>query len=444
MLQILKKVYNLIPPEISLSLLKLTGLSPIFSKKHWKQVEGLKSENDKPKIANSLNELADQIENLSFYNSPKYANFLKFHDFENLKEVPIIDSSIVRENLNSLTNKKVPGYYTTTGGSGRNPLKIYLSNKSYFQDRIHVFYAWSKLGYSRGDLKLTLRGVNLNKNLYRFNPMNNELLINIFLLNEKNLPEIIKIINKYKPVFGHGYPSAWYNLAFLIKNSNFTFINNLKGIYFASETIDPVKRDFVEEVFKKPVRSTYGFTERAGFAFELTKKKNYYRVCHEYGLIEVITEDGRDAKVGERGEIVCTGFINKGMPLLRYKPGDSALVGKIENGLVTELKDIEGRWGKDFIIDAEGTEIYTTAINLHSPGQFDFRYIQLVQNREGYLIIKFVPFSKFKTNSLKDLKEEFQKKMPYVSISTEVVELENLFITKRGKIPFLVKDYKDE
>lgn len=440
MLGKLKEIYKLVPGSVSLPFLRMTGLSPIFSKKHWKKVRNLDEEIANTDVDSQLRLLSVLMRDATVYSTPPYNEFRTLPTLENFKKIPFIDSTTVRGDLDSFINNRVAGYYTTTGGSGRNPLKVFLSNRSYFIDRIHVFHAWSTLGYNRGDLKLTLRGVNLGKMLFRFNPMNNELLINVFLLNIENLPDILEVINKYKPTFGHGYPSAWYNFASLLRESNFSFNHQLKGIYFASETIDSLKRDLVESVFGIPVRATYGFTERAGFAFELPDKKSFYKVPHTYGLVEIVKEDGTDAEVGERGEIVCTGFINAGMPLIRYKPGDSAVVGKMDKGIVTEIKDIEGRWGKDFIIDSKGTEIYTTSINVHTPAQFDFRYIQLVQRMPGELLIKLVPFSTINPRSLEAVKTEFQEKMPFVVLTTEEVTLDKLYVTERGKVPFLVKD----
>lgn len=440
MLGQLKKIYYLVPSYFSLPVLKFTGMSPIFSSKHWKNVNLIGQRIESKNILYELINLGGQIKRVKFYKDPVYSTFLKTPTVKNLKSLPVIDTSIVRDNLDNFINTKIPGYFTTTGGSGRNPLKIYLSNRSYFQDRVYAFYAWSTLGYSRGDLKLTLRGVNLGNKLYRFNPMNNELLINIFLINKENIHSIIKVIKKYKPVFGHGYPSAWYNLAQLMNEHNFLFNPKLKGIYFASESIDSKKRDYVEEVFQTKVRSTYGFTERAGFAFELPNKKGNYRIALNYGLVEILKEDGTDASIGERGKIVCTGFINSAMPFIRYDTGDSAVVANIENGLVTEIKDLKGRWGKDFILDKNGNKIFTTAINVHSPAQFDFRYLQLYQKESGKLLIKCVPFSRLHQKSLIEITKEFSEKLPNVSVTTEICGLDQIYKSKRGKIPYLIKE----
>ena len=45
-------------------------------------------------------------------------------------------------------------------------------------------------------------------------------------------------------------------------------------------------------------------------------------VVPEVGLIEILREDGSPCDPGEVGEIVATGLVNEGMPLLRYRTGD--------------------------------------------------------------------------------------------------------------------------
>ena len=127
------------------------------------------------------------------------------------------------------------------------------------------------------------------------------------------------------------------------------------------------------------------------------------------------------------------------MPLIRYRTGDFAEVVKIENNIVVEVRNIIGRWGKDFILDKEGNKIYTTSINIHSSAQFDFRYIQIKQDEPGIIHMYFVPFSGLNEKSLVTVKKEFQRKLSNIKIESHVIEFEKLYKTERGKIPFLIK-----
>ncbi|GAA4280193.1 phenylacetate--CoA ligase family protein [Gaetbulibacter aestuarii] len=444
MLGTLKKIYQWFPKKLVTPFFKFFQVTPVFSDRHWKKVRALKVCLDQgftlEDIKKKLKDLAFLIKEIEFYKDMSYGTFIANPNLNSLWSLPIIDSEVVRNNFEEIIDPSIHGYYTTTGGSGRNPLKLYLSNKSYFTDRTHAFYAWSLLGYRKGDLKLTLRGVNLKNKLVSYNPMNNEINVNVFLLNERNIKLIVQKINKYKPNFGHGYPSAWYTLAQLLSQNNLKLDTNLKGIYFASESIQSKKRDFIEKVFQTTARSTYAFSERACFAYELPDKKGFYKVSLNYGLVEILKEDNSSAKVGEMGEIVCTGFINKAMPLIRYRTGDFAKVTKIFNGLIIEFSHLKGRWGKDYILDYNGDRIFTTSINIHSEAQFEFKYIQLYQNEKGKLLIKLVPFDNLRETSLKIVSKEFKEKLPGIDVDVKIVDIDNLYCTNRGKVPYLVKN----
>ena len=349
-------------------------------------------------------------------------------------------SDDLRKSFDKIMNKNLAGYFTSTGGTGRKPSKLYLSNESYQKDIYHVIWTWSKLGYKKGDRKLTLRGTDLGDKLYKYNPIYNELQINIFLMNENNIDLILKEINNFNPNFGHGYPSAFVRFSQLIENKKINF--NLKGISLASESFNEVQRDIIERGFKCPARGFFGHSERACFAAEKISEKGIYEVLLTYGLIEIIKDNGEKAKLDEEGEIVCTGFINKAMPLIRYKTGDYATVNQIKNDIVTEIKNIKGRWGKDFIYDKEGIPISTTAINIHSDIQYDFKYIQLWQKEKGKLIIKLVPWEKTKDLEikLKKISTDFQKKLNKVEVKCIIISEKEIYKTHRGKIPYLINE----
>lgn len=431
MLDKLKKIYLLIPIPISKIIIDLFKLNPYFSKKTWKEIENINQDYNNFDILNFNIEILKKIVKRNEY----YKNFNM-----DLQNYPLLDTNDLRENFEKIINKDIKGYMTSTGGTGRNPSKLYLSNKSYKKDIYHVVWAWSKLGYKIGDKKLTLRGTNLGKKLYKYNPIYDELQINIFLMNENNIDLILKEIEKYNPNFGHGYPSAFVRFSQLIKNKKINF--KLKGISLASEGFNSKQREIIENTFKCPARGFFGHSERACFANEKIKEKGIYEVLLTYGLIEIIKENGERASLNEEGEIVCTGFINEAMPLIRYKTGDYATVNKIANGIVMEIKDIKGRWGKDFIYDKNSNPISTTAINIHSDIQYDFRYIQLYQKEKGKLIIKLVPWKQtvdlqFKTQKIL---EDFQKKLSEIEIKCIVIKEEEIYRTYRGKIPYLVNE----
>lgn len=432
MLDKLKKIYLLLPTPVSKIIISLFDLNPYFSKKTWENIKIIdENYNSLDLLKKNIEKLKEEVKTNNYYSDSKN---------KELSCYPLIDSKRLREKFDTIINKNVSGYFTSTGGTGRNPSKLYLSNDSYKKDVYHVVWSWSKLGYKKGDRKLTLRGVDLGKKLYKYNPIYNELQINIFLMNENNIEVILKEIEKFNPNFGHGYPSAFVRFSQLVKNKELSF--KLKGISLASESFNETQREIIEKSFQCPARGFFGHSERACFAVEKINKKGIYEILLTYGLVEIIKNNGERASINESGEIVCTGFINKAMPLIRYRTGDYATVNQIKNGVVTEVRDIKGRWGKDFIYDEEGNPISTTAINVHSDAQYSFKYIQLYQKEKGKLIIRLVPWEKMidENNKIQEITEDFRKKLNNIEVESRVVSESEIYKTHRGKIPYLISE----
>ena len=431
MLKKLKEIYLLIPLPVSKFLIKIFNLNPYFSKKTWKKIDIISKEyNDLNILNKNMEKLLKSLNENIFYEKKQV-----FSDFK------LIDADILRENYEKIINSEIKGYITSTGGSGRKPSKLYLSNESYYEDLAYFIYSCSKLGYKKGDKKLTLRGVDLKGKLFKYNPIYNELQINIFLMSKENIGSILREIEKFNPTFGHGYPSAFVRLAQLLKSKNLNF--QLKGICLASENFNETQREIIEEVFKCKARGFYGHSERAAFAKEKLEEKGIYEVFLNYGLIEIIKEDGNKAKENEQGEIVCTGFINRAMPLIRYKTGDFATVNKIQNGTVLEIKNLIGRWGKDFVYDSNGNAIPTTAINIHSDVQYKFKYIQLYQKNKGELCIKLVPWNRENEKVdlyIEEIERDFKEKLQNININVVLIEEDRIYKSNRGKIPYLISE----
>ncbi|RHF70332.1 hypothetical protein DW663_10885 [Fusobacterium mortiferum] len=423
MLDIIKYIYEKIPYNLSKKMIEIFRLNPYYSDRIWNDIKKIELDYKNCKnLNNSLNNLG-------------------IKDIDNLKKIELIDSEYLRRNLDTLINLKVRGYYTSTGGTTGIPLKLYLSDQSYYKDIAHVIWGWNKLGYQKGDKKLTLRGAasSLKDKLYKYNPIYNELQINVFKMDKYNIDEIIREIEKFNPRFGHGYPSSFFRLATLLENKKINI--KLKGISLTSENLYEEQRKVIEKVFDCKARGFWGHTERLGIAIEKVNERNIYEIPLTYGLIEIIKENGIEAEEGEEGEIVCTGFINKGMKLIRYKTGDYATVHKKEKGIVIEIRNLIGKRGKEYLYTKNGQKISTASLTLHSKAQYEFKYIQLLQNEVEKVNVNVVLWdNKDVSKDIRALKEEFESKVQDIDFKINIVNEKEIKITHRGKIPYLITE----
>ena len=259
---VFKKSLSLIPKKI------------LFGKnysRYLKLIEDTENFNDEQKLVFQTNKLRE-ISIEAYY----YTNFWKeiFDksnvkpeniELEDLKKMPLINSETIKLNYEKMISKRYinKGYWVTTGGTGRNPTPIFLSNESFGIEWAFMVNQWKRIGFNWKDKKITFRGKNLGDKLVKPVYPYNELLVNVFKLTESNIMEITQEILKFNARFFHGYLSSIYLFAKLLESKNIEGnVFNLKGIMLGSENIDEEKRRFVEQYFNTKTYSWYGHTEK--------------------------------------------------------------------------------------------------------------------------------------------------------------------------------------
>jgi phenylacetate-CoA ligase len=84
----------------------------------------------------------------------------------------------------------------------------------------------------------------------------------------------------------------------------------------------PATKARIEAAFGAQAFDLPGLTEIAAWGFECEARNGLTHVHEDYCFPEVLGEDGRPVKPGEKGELVFTSLYRKAMPLLRYRTRD--------------------------------------------------------------------------------------------------------------------------
>ena len=135
-------------------------------------------------------------------------------------------------------------------------------------------------------------------------------------------------------------------------------------MHLSSEAVTEDQAWLITKVCGLKLSYTYGHSEKLIFAANDCKDMDLI-VDSKYGHFELIDKDGKPLDTaGEIGEMVGTTFFNKQMPLIRYRTGDFAELGREKNGNRT-LRKIYGRWDKSIIYRCDNTTTSLTALNLH-------------------------------------------------------------------------------
>jgi phenylacetate-CoA ligase len=156
----------------------------------------------------------------------------------------------------------------------------------------------------------------------------------------------------------------------------------------------------------------------------------------EYGITEVLSH-GKDAQVGEPGELICTGFQNWAMPLIRYEIGDTAIRSDSTCSCgrhFPSLKTVIGRID-DTIVTPDGRHV--GRLDPIFKGVGGIKETQIVQERVDYLIVRMVRGQGFEPKMAQAVIDELKKRVGE-RVTVELVYLDQIERSSTGKFRSVV------
>jgi phenylacetate-CoA ligase len=428
-----KSIYRDLPPEL-LYPLRFVPFSLFCGTPYRKQFKELLA------IKNMSNERCEEVRNNRLINylndSIKYTKFYAEHakslnitevvSIEQLFDFPIISKDEIQEDLEWFLDSRYRGarYKVSTGGTTGKQTQLFLSNDCYSKEWAFVNQYLYENGVDINSKRLCLRGVTGVKpnELLAHNPLYKELLISPFKINAKNLLENANSIKKFGAKWIHGYPSSVKEFCSTLTEVGIN-MEEIKHILLVSEKLysdqlTQIKKSF----FNAKLLSFYGMTERVIFA---PLVGNVFIPNQLYGVTEEVD-----------GELIGTGFVNEATRLVRYRTGDTAKVVK-KNGFVTEISELTGRWGKEFLLGSSGVKITMTSLNTHCDSLERVKKYQFRQSGVGCCTILLVVNEEFTRKDEEILVAVFKSKVGQeLKITTKIVS--EIPLTARGKHQFIV------
>jgi phenylacetate-CoA ligase len=436
MLGFIKNLYDRLPKEF-VSFLKYVPDNILFGSQFGKNYSAIETDSSAviERLFAALNYARD---NTVFWSRLVPTGFRKDETFKVYDELPPVSTDDLVKELGQYSSRqfnRMNSYTATTGGTGRHPTTITLSNESYAIEWAHMLYIWKHIGYVRSkNTKLTLRGKTLKGTKFiEYNPIYNELVVDMFKVTAHNFPAVFGCVDNYRIDYIHGYPSLVRELMNYLKLHGLNW--HVKGVMLGSEGASVDEKKEISRFFECPVLSWYGQSEKVVLAADLASE-GAFAVLTSYGYPSL-----HQAENGF-GEICGTTFVNRALPLIKYRTGD---YGRIEdrNGKMV-ITDLYGRWGKDFIYVDREKKIPTTSLNVHGPAQQEILFYQLYQEVYGKLVIKVLPrrtcrYSEDEIVGM--LRGELSEKLRDFEVQYILVEDEKEIVrSERGKAIFLVQD----
>ncbi len=334
----------------------------------------------------------------SSYYAAKYASVQS----RELQDLPILEKEELRAHIDDIVVRgsgKLRKLYT--GGTTGKSLVIFSSADSEGERLARQEAMWAMHGYKLGRDRIAwfsgrhLIGaddISANR-FWRNNFLKRIRYYSTFHMSPDNLAYYLEDLERFRPAFINGFPSAIGELASFIEMTGAAPSFNIQAIFTTSETLTASQRDIIERVFNCPVRNQYASSEGAPFIMECQRGRLHIDVTS--GVFEVIGADGQPA---DNGEVLVTSFYMKQTPLIRYRIGDrialsddlpcpcgwdSPLAAAIE-GRETDFLEIPGR-GKVFaaqIGDCVKHLHWVMAFRCHL--QDDRLRVEMVADRERF------------------------------------------------------------
>lgn len=307
-----------------------------------------------------------------------------------LAALPLLDKEVVRADPDRfLPDEPRPRLVAqTTGGTTGTPVRYWAT-----LDAVRANYAtyearcrtWA--GVRFGQRMASFHGQPIIPSTqqggpyWRRNLAFNQVYFSVYHLNADTVSAYLGELARFDPQVVAGYTSAVHRVALGLLDSGQVGRVRPSAVLVSSETLTPAVRADIESAFGCRVTNAYSLGELVAFVSECDHGELH--VSTEYGVVELL-----DGAAGT--EIVATGLINRGMPLLRYRTGDLAVAGgggpsRCGRGLPV-MADIVGRVD-DVVRTPEGVTVGPAPMSLAFQRVPNLRRTQVRQERVEELTV---------------------------------------------------------
>jgi phenylacetate-CoA ligase len=268
----------------------------------------------------------------------------------------------------------------------------------------------------------------------------NQLYMSSYHLAPRLIPHYLDALRRYRIKYILGYTSSLYALAQEILWAGHERVK-MAVVITNAEPVPDYQREAIGEAFQCPVRETYGMAEIVVSASEC--HEGNLHLWPEAGWLEVLEAD-HAAERGAVGEMVCTGFLNQDMPLVRYRAGDRGAAS--EEGTrcycgrrLPMLAAVEGRID-DVLYTTDGRRI--GRLDPVFKSRLPIREAQIIQEALDKVRVRYVPAPDFTKDAGRSIIEQLQMRMGSVEVTLE--QLSEIPRGANGKLRAVICNLPEE
>lgn len=248
-----------------------------------------------------------------------------------------------------------------------------------------------------------------------------QLYMSAYHLTGDNLPAYLEAMDRYKVEYIWGHSSALHALASAALGRDQHF-SRLRIALSSSEPLTAKQRASIGAAFRCPVKETYGMSEMVAGASECENGRLH--LWPEAGYYEVV-EGSLPVAPGVSGDLICTSFLNREMPLIRYRVGDRIALSKTPAGCacgrqLPVLASIDGR-ASDMLFTTSGRMITPTSMEIVFDVELPIREAQIVQESLHAVRVRYVPVGTRSAATEKILTERVRARLGPVQVTVDAV-----------------------
>jgi phenylacetate-CoA ligase len=379
--------------------------------------------------------------------APYYANYpqIEIRNFDSLRLLPVLTRETVRENRAHLLSRDVPphqriiaGTTGTTGGS----LKVAYTEKLARENWAFLLRQWAWAGLKPRHRRVTLFGARVvpitrtAPPYWTHNLPERQILLSIFHLSRKTAVDYLKFLHEHQGAVLEGFPSVLGILADFVLSRGETI--PIRAVFTSGEPLYPATREKIESAFQATVFDSYGMTEYCGLIQQCEKGEMH--LAPEYGYLEILDENNAPVAADEEGYFVWTGFLNRAMPLVRYRIGDrgrwrlgpSCPCGRAFPRVTPTITR-----ESEILHCADGRIFSPRALNQYLKGATSLRFCQFVHDRAERVVVRAVAGSDLAAQEMMKIREELQHLLGASMRVTAEIASEPL-VFPGGKIPLII------
>jgi phenylacetate-CoA ligase len=375
-----------------------------------------------------------------------YADYSRaqIRSFDDLRRFPILHRETLRQHHDQFLSHTIPPHLCiiagTTGTTGGN-LKVAYTEQLARENWAFLLRQWAWAGVRPLQPRVTLFGARIvppsraKPPYWTFNLPERQILLSIFHLSEKTAGEYLGFLRRQQGAILEGFPSVLSILADFALGRGEKI--PMRVVFTSGEPLYPEAREKIGAAFQANIFDSYGMTEYCGLIQQCEHGEMH--LAPEYGFLEILSDRGEPVRGEDEGYFVWTGFLNRAMPLIRYRIGDR---GKWKLGspcpcgrafprvIPTITRESE------ILRCADGRIFSPRALNQFLKQSTSLRFCQFIHDQSEHLVVRAVAGSQAAPEVMRiraDLQNLLGPSMRVTAeMATEPVALPG------GKIPLII------